>query len=79
MKNFNLINSRKEKKLTQEQLAKMLGYKGKQSVANWENGYISPPLDTALRISQILEKDVSFLFGINVQDSHTTKNNKEVG
>lgn len=73
MKNINLIKTRKKKELTQEQLAQMLGYKGKQSVANWENNHISPPLGTAIRISQILEEDVSFLFGNNVQDSHTKK------
>ncbi len=73
MKNLNLIKSRKDKNLSQEQFAKMLGYKGKQSVANWENGYISPPLETALKISRILEKDIFFLFGNLVQDSHTNE------
>lgn len=73
MKNLNLINARKKKNLTQDQLAKLLGYKGKQSVANWENNYISPPLETAIRISQILGEEISFLFKLKVQDSHTGK------
>lgn len=73
MKNLNLVRSREKKKLTQEQLAKALGYKGKQSVANWENGHISPPLETALKISQILEEDIFFLFGNLVQETHTKK------
>lgn len=64
MKNINLIQSRENKNLTQEQLAKMLGYKGKQSVANWENGYAFPPLETGLRISKILEEDIYFLFNL---------------
>lgn len=71
MKNINLIKSRERKNLTQEQLAKILGYKGKQSVANWENGYVSPPLETALRISKILEEDIFFLFENKVQETHT--------
>lgn len=79
MKNINLIQSRKKKDLTQEQLATMLGYKGRQSVANWENGYISPSLDTALKISEILDEDVAFLFGHKVQDSHTRNTKKQVG
>ncbi|BAQ11355.1 hypothetical protein OXB_2884 [Bacillus sp. OxB-1] len=80
MKNANLIKAREKKKLTQEQLAKILGYKGKQSVANWENGYISPPLETAMRISKILEEDLFFLFENLVQESHTKeKGEKEVG
>lgn len=73
MKNHNLINARKKKNLTQDQLAKMLGYKGKQSVANWENNYISPPLETAIQISQILGEDINFLFKAKVQDYHTKK------
>ncbi|MFJ7933670.1 helix-turn-helix transcriptional regulator [Sporosarcina sp. NPDC096371] len=73
MKNINLVKSREKKRLTQEQLAKLLGYKGKQSVANWENGYISPPLETALRISRILEEDIFFLFDNEVQETHTTR------
>ncbi|WP_084245174.1 helix-turn-helix transcriptional regulator [Planomicrobium okeanokoites] len=71
MKNFKLIEARKEKGMTQEKLAKYLGYKGKQSVANWENNHISPPLNTAIRISQILGKDISFLFGEYIQETHT--------
>ncbi|MEV9639159.1 helix-turn-helix transcriptional regulator [Mammaliicoccus sciuri] len=78
MKNINLIQSSEKKKLTQGQLAKMLGYKGKQSVANWENGYTSPPLETGLRISQILEEDISFLFNFEVQDIHHKKGGNEV-
>ncbi|WP_313891157.1 helix-turn-helix transcriptional regulator [Psychrobacillus sp.] len=71
MKNYNLIKSREKKKLTQEQLALALGYKGKQSVSNWENGYFSPPLEAVLKISQILEEDIFFLFDNEVQESHT--------
>ena len=73
MKNINLIKARKNKGFTQDQLAKELGYKGKQSVANWENNHISPPLETAIRISQLLEEDIFFLFGTKVQVSQTKK------
>lgn len=73
MKNINLIKARERKGLTQDELAKRLGYKGRQSIANWENGYNSTPLSTALRIAEILEEDIFFLFGDNVQDSHTTE------
>lgn len=78
MKNLNLINSRKEKGLSQENLATMLGYKGKQSVANWENGHISPPLETALKIARLLEQDMFFLFGNLVQESHTLNEEKVI-
>ncbi|WP_208586029.1 helix-turn-helix transcriptional regulator [Gracilibacillus suaedae] len=73
MKNFNLINARKQKNLTQEQLAKKLGYRGKQAVANWESGYSSPPLEKALLVAKILDKEISFLFNDKVQENHTNK------
>ncbi|MFD1350200.1 helix-turn-helix transcriptional regulator [Oceanobacillus caeni] len=71
MKNERLIEARKQKHLNQTQLAHMLGFKGKQSVANWENGHSTPTLTTAIQIAEILEKDVIFLFGHKVQDSQT--------
>ncbi|MFS1513668.1 helix-turn-helix domain-containing protein [Chengkuizengella sp. SCS-71B] len=77
MKNKRLTTARKEKGFTQEVLAILLGYKGKQSVANWENGYSSPPLSVAIRIGEILEKDVGFLFTKNVQKNHTIETKKQ--
>lgn len=71
MKNQRLIEARKCKQLNQTQLAIMLGFKGKQSVANWENGHSTPTLSTAIKIAEVLEKDVVYLFGNNVQESHT--------
>ena len=71
MKNHRLVEARKEKNLNQTQLARMLGFKDKQSVSNWENGHSTPTLETAIRLSRILEKDIVFLFGYNVQDSQT--------
>lgn len=73
MKNTNLIKARENKNLTQEQLAKMLGKAGKQSVSNWENGHSKPPLSIAFKLSEILEEDISFLFSLKVQDSHIRK------
>ncbi len=49
----------------------MVGYKGKQAVSNWENGYSTPPLHKALLVAEILEEDVSILFGNKIQESHT--------
>ncbi|MGG1291411.1 helix-turn-helix transcriptional regulator [Bacillus smithii] len=71
MKNTRLINARIKKGLSQEKLALKLGYKGKQAVSNWENGYSNPPLQKALKAAEILEEDVSFLFGNKVQETHT--------
>ncbi|HFK1524034.1 TPA: helix-turn-helix transcriptional regulator [Bacillus cereus] len=70
MKNENLIKARKKKGLTQEKLAHLLGYKGRQAVANWENGYNLPPLSIALGVAELLGEDVSLLFGFEVQENH---------
>jgi len=82
MKNIALRKARLEKGLTQDQLAKMLGYKGRQAISNWENGYIQPPLRIAIKVSEILGKDLKDLFSAHeVQDSHTngTDNHTQAG
>lgn len=73
MKNIALRTARKRKGLTQGQLASMLGYKGRQAVSNWENGYTQPPLNVALEIADILETDVYVLFlGLRVSGNDTS-------
>lgn len=70
-KNLDLAGARKDKGLTQEELAALLGY-SKATVSNWENGYSSPSLSDAFKISRILNKDINKLFsGLYVQDSYT--------
>jgi DNA-binding XRE family transcriptional regulator len=60
-KNERLISARKEKKLTQEQLAELLNYK-KSTICNWETGYSVPRLSDAFRVARLLDKDVNYLF-----------------
>ncbi|MEC0370854.1 helix-turn-helix transcriptional regulator [Paenibacillus chibensis] len=70
-KNLALSGARKDKGLTQEELAALLGY-SKATVSNWENGYSSPSLSDAFKISRILNKDINKLFsGLYVQESYT--------
>ena len=71
MKNNRLKKAREEKELNQEQLAKLVGAMGKSSVSNWENGYSTPTLETAIRLARVLNKDIEFLFGHDVQVTHT--------
>jgi putative transcriptional regulator len=71
MKNSQLVEARKKKGFTQEELAQILGYKGKQTIANWENGHSKPPLNKAIEMANILESDVTILFGLYVQGSYT--------
>lgn len=75
-KNLFLIESRKKKGLTQEQLAELLGYQ-KATVSNWENGYSNPSLTDAFKVSEILDEDINYLFlGLKVQVSHTSTKNE---
>jgi len=71
VKNLNLINARKKKNLTQFELAKLLKCVSKAAISNWETGYSKPRLEMAIAVSIILEEDVAFLFGYNVQESCT--------
>lgn len=70
-KNNNLIRARKEKNLTQEQLAQKIGCL-KSTISNWETGYSNPTLSDAKKVSDVLEKDINHLFfGGKVQETHT--------
>lgn len=71
MKNSRLVKARKKKGFTQAELAQILGYKGKQTIANWENGHSKPPLNKAIEMAIILESDVAILFGSDVQETYT--------
>lgn len=62
LKNLNLVNARKNKQLTQADLARELKVVTKASVSNWENGYSKPRLEVAISVAKILEKEVAFLF-----------------
>lgn len=73
LKNLNLVSARKKKGFTQSALAKKLECVSKATVSNWETGYSKPRLEVALAVSEVLEEDIAFLFGYNVQDSCTKK------
>lgn len=71
-KNQSLIKARKEKALTQSQLAILMNCQ-KTTISNWENGYAKPKLIDAFRLAKILGKSVdSIFFEDKVQDSHTS-------
>lgn len=54
---------RKEKKLTQEELAQQLGLKGKSSIANYENGLNSPSDEIKLKMCEIFDCSIDYLMG----------------
>ncbi|WP_422445267.1 helix-turn-helix transcriptional regulator [Thermoanaerobacterium sp. DL9XJH110] len=63
---------RKAKGLTQEQMAKLLGYKDKSGYCQLENGDIKMTLEKAIKISKILEADIKeIFFEVNVESCST--------
>lgn len=60
-KKIKLVEARKERGLTQEQLAELLNVQ-KSTISNWENGYSTPRLSDAIHLAKVLKKDVNSLF-----------------
>ncbi len=50
---------RKRKKLTQTQLAELIGAKARTSVAAWEQGYNFPTLLNLVRLRKVLDLDLN--------------------
>ncbi|WP_367899761.1 helix-turn-helix transcriptional regulator [Bacillus pseudomycoides] len=70
-KNYALIKARKEKMLTQANLALLMNRR-KTTISNWENGYSNPNLKDAFKLASILEKEINSIFFTNkVQGTHT--------
>lgn len=57
----NLRKLRKEKGLSQGELAKILGYKGSNSISNLESGKSTPDLDTLCNIADYFKIDLHWL------------------
>ena len=57
-----LIECRKEKGLTQEQVGKIVDKK-KTTVASWEQGLSSPDIETLYRLSKYYGKTISQMYG----------------
>ncbi|GAA3411521.1 helix-turn-helix transcriptional regulator [Paenibacillus hodogayensis] len=60
--NTRLQNARRAKGLTQEKMAKMLGYPSKSGYSMIETGRKTPLLPVALQIAKIVGEEVEDLF-----------------
>lgn len=58
---------RKQRGLTQEQLAQAVGI-ARASIAQYENDFSKPPVDTAIAIAHALNSSVEELFGNPVEE-----------
>lgn len=61
----NIRIGRKALKLTQKQLAELLGVE-QQSVSYWESGISAPRDDKKIEIAKVLQQDVNALFPLQV-------------
>jgi putative transcriptional regulator len=68
MFNENLKNLRKQKGLSQEELAERL-HVVRQTVSKWEKGLSVPDADLLIQIAEIFETSVSTLLGDTVEPS----------
>lgn len=68
MFNENLKNIRRQKGLSQEELAERL-HVVRQTVSKWEKGLSVPDADILIRIAEIFETSVSTLLGDTVEPS----------
>ena len=53
---------RKEKKLTQKELAEQIGIK-QNSYSDWETGKNEPSLENLIKLADLLEVSIDWLFG----------------
>lgn len=67
------INTIKEKRLTlgytQDDMARMLGYKSKSGYCMLENGKVKLTIDTAKKISNILDISMEKIFNNYIQET----------
>ena len=59
---------RKEANLTQEQLAKALGYQTATIISMWENGERMPPTSKLPALARLLRCSISDLFAADMSD-----------
>lgn len=78
----NLRELRKEKNLTQKEIAELL-YTTTPTYSHWENGYQEPNIETIVNICRLFNVSADYLLGveetkqqrINIE-KHIVKNNK---
>ncbi len=57
----NLVKLRKERKLTQMELAERIGYSDK-AISRWETGEVNPDIETLDKLATLYEIDISVFF-----------------
>ena len=64
----NLKERRKEKKISQQELAQLIGVR-RETIVHLENNRYNPSLEMALRIAEVFECSVEELFQLNKEEA----------
>ncbi len=78
MKHLRLILARKAKGFTQEEMAKLLGYKDKSGYCQLENGQVSMTLEKASRICEILGVQIEEIFFNKTVEEASTRSGRDL-
>ena len=57
---YNIRKIRREKNMSQEELADKLGYKSYTTIQKWESGVSDPPFKVLKELSRIFNVDIDF-------------------
>lgn len=74
----NLINLRKDSKLTQLELAEKVGYSDK-AVSRWEHGEVMPDIDTLEKLAEVYNVPFTSLFTENLNAKKEQAKNRRLG
>ncbi|MDO5078412.1 transcriptional regulator [Streptococcus minor] len=64
----NLKERRKEKKISQQELAQLVGVR-RETIVHLENNRYNPSLEMALKIAEIFECHVEEIFQLNTKEN----------
>ena len=70
----NIRFLRKQREMSQEQLAEILGYKSYTTIQKWESGISEPPLKQLRKMADLFGVDINDMASVNMELSPDVKN-----
>lgn len=70
----NIRFLRKQREMSQEQLAEILGYKSYTTIQKWESGISEPPLKQLRKMADLFGVDINDMASVNMELSSDVKN-----
>lgn len=67
----NIRYLRKQKDMSQDKLAELLGYKSFTTIQKWESGVAEPPFKTLAKIADLFQVDVDTLANDDLSIDHS--------